>query len=83
MSDTAFQGERFLWGAVGVSVLLAQCSQHIQGTDWFPQTTLHAVLTLPPQGPKTRFLRGAAPPGSCEPHRRAGCSGQSHRENGA
>lgn len=41
--------------------------QHIWGTYWFPQTILHAVLTLLLEGPKAHFLWGAVPPGSSEP----------------
>lgn len=41
--------------------------QHIWGTYWFPQTILHAVLTLLLEGHKAHFLWGAVPPGSSEP----------------
>lgn len=55
MSDSGLQGKGFLWGAVGVSALLAQGSPGAQGTCWFPQTVPHAVLTLLLEG-----LRGCA-----------------------
>lgn len=55
MSDSALQGKGFLWGAVGVSALLAQGSPRTPGTCWFLQTIPHAALTLLLEG-----LRGCA-----------------------